>query len=164
MTIGLSSSDTTQGTVNKSSLTFTSANWDIPQTVTVTGVDDAVDDGDIAYSIVTAPATSAGGYNGQDASDVSVTNTDNDTAGITVNPTAGLFDDRRRRHSDVHGGPEFAADRERDDWPELEQHDRRHRQPGQPDLHQPRTGTRRRPSPSPASTMPWPTATSSTPS
>ena len=91
VTIGLSSSDTTQGTVNKSSLTFTSANWDIPQTVTVTGVDDAVDDGDIAYSIVTAPATSAGGYNGQDASDVSVTSIDNDTAGITVNPTAGLF-------------------------------------------------------------------------
>ena len=91
VTIGLSSSDTTQGTVNQSSLTFTSANWDIPQTVTVTGVDDAVDDGDIAYSIVTAPATSAGGYNGQDASDVSVTSIDNDTAGITVHPTAGLF-------------------------------------------------------------------------
>ena len=91
VTIGLSSSDTTQGTVDKSSLTFTSANWNIPQTVTVTGVDDAVDDGDIAYSIVTAPATSAGGYNGQDASDVSVTSIDNDTAGITVNPTAGLF-------------------------------------------------------------------------
>ena len=87
MTIGLSSSDTTEGTVSPSSLTFTSANWDIPQTVTVTGVDDAVDDGDVAYSIVTAPATSAGGYNGQDASDVSVTNTNNDTAGIKVQPT-----------------------------------------------------------------------------
>ena len=90
VTIGLSSSDTTEGTVSPSSLIFTSANWDIPQTVTVTGVNDALDDGDIAYSIVTAPATSAGGYNGVDASDVSVTNTDNDTAGITVNPTAGL--------------------------------------------------------------------------
>ncbi len=87
VTIGLSSSDTTEGTVSPSSLTFTSANWDIPQTVTVTGVDDAVDDGDVAYSIVTAPATSAGGYNGQDASDVSVTNTNNDTAGIKVQPT-----------------------------------------------------------------------------
>ena len=90
VTIGLSSSDTTEGTVSPSSLIFTSANWNIPQTVTVTGVNDALDDGDIAYSIVTAPATSAGGYNGVDASDVSVTNTDNDTAGITVNPTAGL--------------------------------------------------------------------------
>ena len=41
VTIGLSSSDTTEGTVSPSSLTFTSANWNIPQTVTVTGVDDA---------------------------------------------------------------------------------------------------------------------------
>ena len=58
MTIGLSSSDTTEGTVSPASLTFTPANWNAPQTVTVTGVNDAVDDGDIAYTIVTAPATS----------------------------------------------------------------------------------------------------------
>ena len=56
--IGLSSSDTTEGTVGPS-LTFTTANWNTPQTVTVTGVDDALDDGDIAYTIVTAAATSA---------------------------------------------------------------------------------------------------------
>ena len=35
------------------SLTFTAANWNVAQTVTVTGVDDALDDGDIAYTIVT---------------------------------------------------------------------------------------------------------------
>ena len=40
------------------SLTFTTANWNAAQTVTVTGVDDLVDDGDIAYTIVTAAATS----------------------------------------------------------------------------------------------------------
>ena len=40
------------------SLTFTAANWNVAQTVTVTGVDDAVDDGDVAYTIVTAAATS----------------------------------------------------------------------------------------------------------
>ena len=72
-------------------MTFTSANWNTPQTVTVTGVDDAVDDGDVAYTIVTTAATSADvAYNGIDAADVSVSNTDNDTAGITVNPTSGL--------------------------------------------------------------------------
>ena len=59
--------------------------------MTVTGVNDSLDDGDIAYSIVTAAATSAdGNYNGVNASDVSVTNTDNDTSGITVTPTSGL--------------------------------------------------------------------------
>ena len=48
--IGLSSSDTTEGTVSPVSLTFTSANWNTPQTVTVHGVNDVVDDGDIAYT------------------------------------------------------------------------------------------------------------------
>ena len=58
VTIALSSSDTTEGTVSPASLTFTTANWNVAQTVTVTGVDDAVDDGDVVYTIVTAPATS----------------------------------------------------------------------------------------------------------
>src|SRR2546422_426807 len=85
VTIGLSSSDLTEGTVAPASLTFTAANWNVAQTVTATGVDDFVDDGDIVYSIVTAAAASSdANYNGLNASDVSVTNTDNDTAGFTV--------------------------------------------------------------------------------
>src|SRR5690606_8741156 len=60
-------------------------------TVTVTGQNDDIDDGDIAYTIVTAPATSTdANYSGLNPADVSVTNTDNDTAGITVTPTSGL--------------------------------------------------------------------------
>ncbi|MBI5055580.1 MAG: hypothetical protein HZB61_03050 [Nitrospirae bacterium] len=91
VTIGLSSGDTTEGSVSPSSLTFNSANWNTPQTVTVTGVNDDTDDGDIAYTIVTAGAASTdANYNGLDASDVSVTNTDNDVAVITVTPTGGL--------------------------------------------------------------------------
>ena len=58
VTIALSSSNPTEGTVVPASLTFTTANWNVAQTVTVTGVDDAVVDGTIAYTIVTAPATS----------------------------------------------------------------------------------------------------------
>src|SRR5690606_10554340 len=53
VTIALSSSDTSEGAVSPASLTFTLANWNIPQTVTVTGVDDDEVDGDVAYSIVT---------------------------------------------------------------------------------------------------------------
>ncbi len=91
VTIGLSSSDTTEGTVSPASVTFTAADWSTPQTVTVTGVNDDLDDGDVAYTVVTAPATSAdANYSGRNASDVSVTNTDNDTAGVTVSPTSGL--------------------------------------------------------------------------
>ena len=59
VTIGLHSSNLTEGTISTASLTFTSANWNVPQTVTVTGVNDPVDDGDIAYTIVTAPAVSS---------------------------------------------------------------------------------------------------------
>src|SRR5206468_2554666 len=85
------SNDLTEGTVAPVSLTFTTANWNVAQTVTVTGVDDFVQDGNIAYSIVTAPAVSTDdGYNNLNAADVTVTNTDNDVAGITVSPTSGL--------------------------------------------------------------------------
>ncbi|GEM_PF-1857739 len=91
VTIPLSSSDVTEGTVSPAALTFTTSNWHVPQTVTVAGVDDAVADGDVAYLVVTAPAVSAdANYHGLDAADVSVTNLDDDSAGIAVSPTGGL--------------------------------------------------------------------------
>ena len=89
VTIGLTSSDTTEGTVSPASLTFTSANWNSVRTVTVTGVDDAVVDGNVRYTIVTATAVSSdGNYSVINPADVAVTNTDNDVAGITVSPTS----------------------------------------------------------------------------
>ncbi len=87
--IGLSSSDLTEGTVAPASLTFTPANWGSPQAVTVTGVDDVIDDGDAAYTIVTAAATSAdAAYSGLAVLDVAMVNLDNDTAGIIVSSTS----------------------------------------------------------------------------
>jgi hypothetical protein len=66
---------------------FTSANWNVPQTVTVTGLDDDLDDGNVAFTIVTgAGFGSDPAYSGLAVADVSVSNTDNDTAGILVNP------------------------------------------------------------------------------
>jgi hypothetical protein len=63
---------------------FTVDNWDMSQTVTVTGVDDGDIDGNVNYSIVTAAATSTDSfYNGINADDVSVTNTDNDAVEAT---------------------------------------------------------------------------------
>ncbi|MGE0159717.1 MAG: Ig-like domain-containing protein [Gemmatimonadales bacterium] len=88
--IGISSSDITEGTVSVSSLTFTTGNWNVPQTVTITGVNDAVDDDNVVYTIVTAPSVSTDtNYNGINAADVSVTNVDDDTAGITVSAASG---------------------------------------------------------------------------
>ncbi len=91
VTVALSSSNTAEGTVAPASVTFTPANWNTAQTVTVTGVDDNVADGDIAYAIVTGAATSTDPvYSGMNPADVSVTNRDNDSAAITVAPVAGL--------------------------------------------------------------------------
>jgi hypothetical protein len=89
--VGLSSSDATEGTVAPASLTFSTANWATPQTVTITGVNDAIDDGNVSFSIVTAAAVTADTtYSGMNAADASVSNTDDDTAAITVTPTSGL--------------------------------------------------------------------------
>jgi len=74
VTINLSSSDTTEGTVAPTSLTFTSGNWSVPQTATVTGVDDHVPDGDQQYTIITGPGISSDtNYKGLDPADVAVT-------------------------------------------------------------------------------------------
>lgn len=94
VTINVSSSDTSEGTVSTGSLTFTAGNWNTPQTVTVTGADDSSADGNVAYTIQLAPVTSDdtfyGGATPIDPTDVSVTNTDDEVAGITVTPTSGL--------------------------------------------------------------------------
>jgi len=93
VTVGISSDDTSEGTVLPTSLNFTSLNWSTAQTVTVTGEDDDVDDGDIPYNIATAAAVSGDGdYNGINPADVSVTNHDDDTAGVTIAETAGSTD------------------------------------------------------------------------
>lgn len=91
VTISLTSSDLTEGTVAPASVTFTAGDWNVPQTVTLTGVDDAVSDGAVSYSIVTGNSTSTDGfYNGLVVANVSASNTDNDVPGVTVTPTSGL--------------------------------------------------------------------------
>jgi hypothetical protein len=90
VSIGISSNDTNEGTVSPTSLTFTSVNWNAYQTVTVTGVNDDIADGDQNYTILLAAATSTdSNYDGLDPSDVSVTNTDNDSAGFTISTISG---------------------------------------------------------------------------
>ena len=89
--INLSSSDTTEGIVTPASITFTSANWSTPQSITVTGVDDALQDGDQQYDIITSPAISSDvNFNGIDPSNVTFKNMDDDSYLISVSPTTGL--------------------------------------------------------------------------
>ena len=90
--VGIVSGNTAEGTVAPASLTFTSASWSTPQTVTVTGVNDDARDGSVAYTVVTQGAASGdANYAGINAADVAVTNLDNDAPGIVVNPTSGLL-------------------------------------------------------------------------
>ncbi len=91
VTLSVASSDPGEGTPSVTSLTFTPLNWNVAQTVVVTGVDDFAADGDLAYAVTLGPAVSADPlYNGLTAPSVRLVNTDNDTPGFTVSPVAGL--------------------------------------------------------------------------
>lgn len=90
VTVTLSSSDTSEGTPSPSTVTFTPANWNVSQEVTIFGVDDFLADGNVDYQIITGSATSDDPiYAGFDPDNVSVTNFDNDFVGVTVFPTTG---------------------------------------------------------------------------
>jgi hypothetical protein len=83
--VSVESSDTSEGTVSTSLLVFTPENWDVPRTVVVTGVDDDLLDGDVAYEILLGPAVSDDArYDGMSLPSVSVVNLDNDVPTIDV--------------------------------------------------------------------------------
>ncbi len=108
VTVGLTSTNLLEGTVSPASLTFTMADFRTPQVVTVTGVDDVVLDGNIPYSIVTAPAVSGDAlYNNLNAADVAVTNHDNDLeTGISIiegNQAGSLFGRSLNSAGDING-------------------------------------------------------------
>ncbi len=94
VTVFIVSGNVAEGTVSVSSLTFTAANWNVAQQVTVIGENDFIDDGDQAYVIELQPAVSADrNYDALDTGDVTLTNLDDDTAGITITPASGLVTD-----------------------------------------------------------------------
>ena len=94
VTVSVTSQDPGEGTVEPSSLTFTggaTGNWNTAQTVTVTGVDDDVDDGTVTWQVRLDPASGDTNYDGLANVDVDVTTTDNDaapTATLSLNPTS----------------------------------------------------------------------------
>ncbi|MCH8491593.1 MAG: hypothetical protein LAT81_16940, partial [Oceanicaulis sp.] len=92
----LTSANTQEGTLDRTSLTFTPANWNTPQKVTVNAVDDGVEDGNKNYLVTLADTASDDtSYNGLSADSVSVTNLDSQAsnpgdstvASILVSPT-----------------------------------------------------------------------------
>ncbi|TWA58061.1 hemolysin type calcium-binding protein [Azospirillum baldaniorum] len=85
VTIPLSVSKPGEAQISVGSLTFTTANWDTPQTVTVTGLDDGVNDGAQAYNLVLGAITSTDSrYAGLDPADVALSNADDDPPSIAL--------------------------------------------------------------------------------
>ena len=71
-------------------LLFTTFNWNMAKTVTVTGVNDNIDNASDRRATITHTIL-GGGYNSVAVDDVSVTLTDDDTKGVTISETTLAF-------------------------------------------------------------------------
>ncbi len=89
--LNITSGDTDEATVDLATLTFTPENWNQPQTVTVTGVDDGDSDGHqtTLITISVDDAISDDGFDAAADATVSVTTLDNEPIILTTNGTAG---------------------------------------------------------------------------
>ena len=86
VTVDIQLPDSKDLTVDQTELSFTPANWNTPQTVTVTATHDA--DAVVDEPVVLTHTVSGGDYEGVTAVQVKVTITEDDTAGVTISVTA----------------------------------------------------------------------------
>lgn len=83
--MGIKSGNLKEVTVSTLSISFDKTNWDVFQTVTLTGQDDFFDDGNQLTIIeLTAAKSKDKDYNGLDPDDLRLYNIDNDFAGIKI--------------------------------------------------------------------------------
>ena len=75
VTVSITGLATREGNLSTDTLIFTAGNWNTPQTVTVTGVDDDYDDGDRTYTLI---ATTSNEYDVPPDSPVIVVATDDE--------------------------------------------------------------------------------------
>lgn len=83
VTVSLQTSNAAEGTVSPAVLEFTTANWSIPQKITLTGVDDGAADGDVTYTLRATVTSDDPGFAGTTIPYVSVLNKDNETVVIS---------------------------------------------------------------------------------
>ena len=76
-------------------LTLTAGNWNIPQTVTVTAIDDSVAEGAHISTITHNVVSTDPNYNGYYVRNVLANVTDNDTSGVTIAESRRFY--RRQR-------------------------------------------------------------------
>ena len=78
VTVSVSGRDGSEGTAAPPSLTFAPSAWNTARTVTVTGVQDTVDDGTVTWRVRLDPSSGDTDYAGLGDTDVDVTTTDDD--------------------------------------------------------------------------------------
>ena len=89
VSITVTSGEREAATVSPSTLTFTPSTWATPQKVTVTGVDDGMDQSsDRSVSIAHRATSTDSKYNGISISDVTATVVDDDGAGVSISKTS----------------------------------------------------------------------------
>ena len=94
--LDVDSSDDSEGLIENSTaqktLTYNSSDWSTDQTITVTGQDDVLRDGNQPYTInITLSSSSDSNYSGLNPPDVQLTNMDDEFAGIRVSaPSASI--------------------------------------------------------------------------
>jgi len=86
VTINATTTDSTEGTLNTSSLVFHTTTWDTPQQFIITGVEDFVQDGDISYDIDFTVTSNDPAYSGFSLSSATLSNRDNDLTEYTTDP------------------------------------------------------------------------------
>ena len=90
--IDIASMDTTEVTLSQASLTFTAINWNVPQNITLSSVDEVLVDGSQTVSITAnIGAASHVAFTGLAPQTVSLVHSDNDVAGFTVSPLLGTL-------------------------------------------------------------------------
>ena len=88
--LDITSDDSTETSVATSRVTFTPSNWNVPQTIAVSGVNDNIADGDVSSTItvsVNQARTRDNSFDPLPDQTVSVITTDDDAAGFTLNKT-----------------------------------------------------------------------------
>eukprot|EP01061_Rhynchopus_euleeides_P001798 TRINITY_DN1131_c0_g3_i1.p1 TRINITY_DN1131_c0_g3~~TRINITY_DN1131_c0_g3_i1.p1 ORF type:complete len:2488 (+),score=898.26 TRINITY_DN1131_c0_g3_i1:439-7902(+) len=80
--VAFSLDDATEGRLGKTELIFTKDNWNLPQAVLVTGVDDDIMDGDVTYQVTLTPTSADADYNAITPIVLDVINEDDDIPGL----------------------------------------------------------------------------------
>jgi hypothetical protein len=92
VTLMVTGLDTTEGSLSATPLVFTPTGgtaWNVPQNLTITGVNDALDDGDQNYTLTLTPTSGDSTYNALSAQTITVTNSDNDAAAVVITEIGG---------------------------------------------------------------------------